>query len=262
MKDFLPESQPAGNVAVVQIMLFFSSNCHNFQRSRNSTTFFFFFFAQYVQTRGKLLRSIEQVPKTAWALKRWSRLKWQILRLKDFRVRTAQWALAGSQGLQRERRQELKHELLERGKSDCQQQSETVTESTSSQGHMCWDKKEAGGKSGWSVTRRDLRFWLMVRKAHVLLDNGNVFLHPTSLSIHPPLGSLVPLRGIRAGLGNVHQQSWFCSLRERICSPPSDYLHYLYPEGTNRASWPQPASLGPPPKHPLLGHPDLDGAAP
>lgn len=39
-EDFLPESQPAENDAVAQIMLFFSSNCHNFQWSRNSTTFF------------------------------------------------------------------------------------------------------------------------------------------------------------------------------------------------------------------------------
>ena len=56
MKDFLPESQPAENDAVAQIMVFFSSNRHNFQWSRNSTTFFF---AQYVQPQGKLLRSVE-----------------------------------------------------------------------------------------------------------------------------------------------------------------------------------------------------------
>lgn len=68
--------------------------------------------------------SCERVPETAWGLKKWSRLKWQILRLKEFRVRrTAQGALAGSQGLERKHRQELKHELLERGKSGCQQQS-------------------------------------------------------------------------------------------------------------------------------------------
>lgn len=37
-------------------------------------------------------------------------------------------------------------------------------ESTSSQSHACWDKQEAGGKSGWSISRRGLGFWLWWEK--------------------------------------------------------------------------------------------------
>lgn len=131
-------------------------------------------------------------------------------------------------------------------------------ESTSLQGHACWDKQEARGKSGWSVSRSDLGFWLWWEK-------------PTSCSTMemscfiPHLCLSTLFWGVLSHCTASVKVWELCTNRansavSRSVSVPLTQIIFvtiILREPTGLQPHWDPQSM-----HPLLGHPDLATAAP